>query len=74
MSFVNANLAMSTMALSRSLDPTAELRMSSEAFYLEAVKHLEATFEETDSLVGLQAVLLFCYYSLLNPTRGSEWA
>ena len=74
MSFVNANLAMSTMALSRSLDPTAELRMSSEAFYLEAVKHLEATFEETDSLVGLQAILLFCYYSLLNPTRGSEWA
>ena len=64
---------MSTMALSRSLDPTAELRMSSEAFYLEAVKHLEAVFEETDSLVGLQAILLFCYYSLLNPTRGSEW-
>jgi hypothetical protein len=70
--FVLMVLALSTMALSRSLDPTAELRMSSEAFYLEAVKHLEAVFEESDSLIGLQAILLFCYYSLLNPTRGSE--
>jgi hypothetical protein len=71
--FVLMVLALSTMALSRSLDPTAELRMSSEAFYLEAVKHLEAVFEESDSLIGLQAILLFCYYSLLNPTRGSEF-
>lgn len=63
--------ALSTMALSRSLDPTAELRMSSEAFYVEASKHLEAVFEDR-SYVGLQAILLCCYYSLLNPTRGSE--
>jgi hypothetical protein len=47
--------------------------MSSEAFYLEAVKHTEAVFEENNSLIGLQAILLFCYYSLLNPTRGSEF-
>lgn len=59
------------MALSRSLDPTAELRMSSEAFYVEASKHLEAVFEDR-SYVGLQAILLCCYYSLLNPTRGSK--
>lgn len=65
--------ALSTMALSRSLDPTAELRMSSEAFYIEASKHLEAVFEDR-SYVGLQAILLCCYYSLLNPTRGSEYA
>lgn len=60
------------MALSRSLDPTAELRMSSEAFYVEASKHLEAVFEDR-SYVGLQAILLCCYYSLLNPTRGSRY-
>jgi hypothetical protein len=60
------------MALSRSLDPTAELRMSSEAFYIEASKHLEAVFED-NSYVGLQAILLCCYYSMLNPSRGSIW-
>ncbi|GHJ84615.1 hypothetical protein NliqN6_1017 [Naganishia liquefaciens] len=70
--FVLMVLALSTMALSRSLDPTAELRMSSEAFYVEASKHLEAVFEDR-SYVGLQAILLCCYYSLLNPTRGSIW-
>ncbi|KAJ9098545.1 hypothetical protein QFC19_006313 [Naganishia cerealis] len=65
-------LALSTMALSRSLDPKAELRMSSEAFYVEASKHLEAVFEDR-TYIGLQAILLCCYYSLLNPTRGSIW-
>src|SRR6478609_8781997 len=60
------------MALSRSLDPTAELRMSSEAFYIEAVKHMEAVFED-NTYVGLQAILLCCYYSMLNPSRGSIW-
>src|SRR4051812_20980920 len=64
--------ALSTMALSRSLDPTAELRMSSEAFYIEAVKHMEAVFED-NTYVGLQAILLCCYYSMLNPSRGSIW-
>ncbi|KAJ9104586.1 hypothetical protein QFC21_002084 [Naganishia friedmannii] len=44
--FVLMVLALSTMALSRSLDPKAELRMSSEAFYVEASKHLEAVFED----------------------------
>lgn len=44
--------------------------MSSEAFYVEASKHLEAVLEDR-TYVGLQAILLCCYYSLLNPTRGS---
>lgn len=47
--------------------------MSSEAFYVEASKHLEAVFEDR-SYVGLQAILLCCYYSLLNPTRGSKYS
>ncbi len=64
--------ALSTMALSRSLDPTAELRMSSEAFYVEAAKHMEAVYED-NTYTGLQAILLCCYYSMLNPTRGSIW-
>lgn len=70
--FVLMVLALSTMALSRSLDPTAELRMSSEAFYIEASKHMEDIFED-NTYAGLQAILLCCYYSLLNPARGSVW-
>lgn len=70
--FVLMVLALSTMALSRSLDPTAELRMSSEAFYVEASKHMEDIFED-NTYAGLQAILLCCYYSLLNPARGSVW-
>lgn len=70
--FVLMVLALSTMALSRSLDPTAELRMSSEAFYVEASKHMEDIFDD-NTYAGLQAILLCCYYSLLNPARGSVW-
>lgn len=71
--FVLIVLALSTMALSRTLDPTSELRMSSEAFYIEALKYYDSVFEATDSLMGLQAILLLCYYSLFNPTKGSIW-
>lgn len=45
--------------------------MSSEAFYVEAVKHMEPIFEDP-TYVGLQAILLCCSYSMLNPRRGSE--
>ncbi|WVW84848.1 hypothetical protein I302_106883 [Kwoniella bestiolae CBS 10118] len=65
-------LALSTMASSRFVDPPDELRACSEAFHAEAMKHLDAVFEE-QSYVGLQAILLLVWYSLLNPDKGSIW-
>ncbi|WWC62772.1 uncharacterized protein I303_105369 [Kwoniella dejecticola CBS 10117] len=65
-------LALSTMASSRFVDPPDELRACSEAFHSEAMKHLDAVFEE-QSYVGLQAILLLVWYSLLNPDKGSIW-
>ncbi|KAK8858741.1 hypothetical protein IAR55_002970 [Kwoniella newhampshirensis] len=65
-------LALSTMASSRFVDPPNELRACSEAFHAEAMKHLDAVFEE-QSYVGLQAILLLVWYSLLNPDKGSIW-
>jgi hypothetical protein len=38
--------ALSTMASSRFVDPPDELRACSEAFHAEAMKHLDAVFEE----------------------------
>ena len=60
------------MASSRFVDPPDELRACSEAFHSEAMKHLDAVFEE-QSYVGLQAILLLVWYSLLNPEKGSIW-
>ena len=40
------DLALSTMASSRFVDPPDELRACSEAFHAEAMKHLDAVFEE----------------------------
>ncbi|WWC88553.1 uncharacterized protein L201_003464 [Kwoniella dendrophila CBS 6074] len=65
-------LALSTMASSRFVDPPDELRACSEAFHAEAMKHIDAVFEE-QSYVGLQAILLLVWYSLLNPDKGSIW-
>ncbi|WVR06484.1 hypothetical protein IAU60_003515 [Kwoniella sp. DSM 27419] len=65
-------LALSTMASSRFVDPPDELRACSETFHAEAMKHLDAVFEE-QSYVGLQAILLLVWYSLLNPDKGSIW-
>ncbi|WWD18636.1 hypothetical protein CI109_103089 [Kwoniella shandongensis] len=65
-------LALSTMASSRFVDPPNELRACSEAFHAEAMKHLDAVFEE-QSYIGLQAILLLVWYSLLNPDKGSIW-
>jgi hypothetical protein len=65
-------LALSTMASSRFVDPPDELRACSEAFHAEALKHLDAVFE-SQSYVGLQAILLLVWYSLLNPDKGSIW-
>ncbi|WVQ73386.1 hypothetical protein IAR50_002957 [Cryptococcus sp. DSM 104548] len=65
-------LALSTMASSRFVDPPDDLRACSEAFHAEAIKHLDAVFEE-QSYVGLQAILLLVWYSLLNPDKGSIW-
>ncbi|WRT67942.1 uncharacterized protein IL334_004916 [Kwoniella shivajii] len=65
-------LALSTMASSRFVDPPDELRACSEAFHAEAMKHLDAVFEE-QSYIGLQAILLLVWYSLLNPDKGSIW-
>jgi len=39
-------VALSTMASSRFVDPPDELRACSEAFHAEAMKHLDAVFEE----------------------------
>ena len=39
-------LALSTMASSRFVDPPDELRACSEAFHAEAMKHLDAVFDE----------------------------
>ncbi|OWZ73938.1 hypothetical protein AYX14_00664 [Cryptococcus neoformans] len=65
-------LALSTMASSRFVDPPDDLRACSEAFHAEAMKHLDAVFEE-QSYVSLQAILLLVWYSLLNPDKGSIW-
>lgn len=65
-------LALSTMASSRFVDPPDELRACSEAFHAEALKHLDAVFE-AQSYIGLQAILLLVWYSLLNPDKGSIW-
>ncbi|WVN90538.1 uncharacterized protein L203_105775 [Cryptococcus depauperatus CBS 7841] len=65
-------LALSTIASSTFMDPPDELRACSEAFYAEAMKHLDAVFEE-QSYVGLQAILLLIWYSLFNPDKGSIW-
>jgi len=65
-------LALSTMASSRFVDPPDELRACSEAFHAEALKHTDAVFE-AQSYVGLQAILLLVWYSLLNPDKGSIW-
>lgn len=65
-------LALSTMASSRFVDPPDELRTCSEAFHAEALKHLDAVFE-AQSYIGLQAILLLVWYSLLNPDKGSIW-
>lgn len=65
-------LALSTMASSRFVDPPDELRACSEAFHAEALKHLDAVFE-AQSYIGLQAILLLVWYSLLNPEKGSIW-
>ncbi|ORX37235.1 fungal-specific transcription factor domain-domain-containing protein [Kockovaella imperatae] len=65
-------LALSTMASSRFVEPPDELRACSEAFHAEAMKHLDAVFEE-QTYVGLQAILLLVWYSLLNPDKGSIW-
>ncbi|ODN93409.1 fungal specific transcription factor [Cryptococcus wingfieldii CBS 7118] len=65
-------LALSTMASSRFVDPPDDLRACSEAFHAEAIKHLDAVFEG-QSYVGLQAILLLVWYSLLNPDKGSIW-
>lgn len=65
-------LALSTMASSRFVDPPDELRACSEAFHSEAIKHLDAVFE-AQSYIGLQAILLLVWYSLLNPDKGSIW-
>ncbi|KAK4685133.1 hypothetical protein P7C73_g5030, partial [Tremellales sp. Uapishka_1] len=65
-------LALSTMASSRFVDPPDELRACSEAFHAEAMKHLDAVFEE-QGYVGLQAILLLVWYALLNPDKGSIW-
>ena len=83
-------IALSTMASSRFVDPPDELRACSEAFHAEAMKHLDAVFEEQsygelhpahflaaaeliNVTVGLQAILLLVWYSLLNPEKGSIW-
>lgn len=47
------------MALSRTLDPTSDLRMSSEAFHAEAMKHIDCILSSSNH-VGLQGVLLCC--------------
>lgn len=60
------------MALSRTLDPTSDLRMSSEAFHAEAMKHIDCILSSSNH-VGLQGVLLCCQYALFNPGRGSIW-
>ena len=39
-------VALSTMASARFVDPPDELRACSEAFHGEAMKHLDAVFEE----------------------------
>ncbi|RXK40030.1 fungal specific transcription factor [Tremella mesenterica] len=65
-------LALSTMASSRFVESPDELRACSEIFHAEAMKHLDAVFEE-QSYVGLQAILLLVWYSLLNPEKGSIW-
>ncbi|KAL7411596.1 fungal-specific transcription factor domain-containing protein [Mrakia frigida] len=70
--FVLMFLALSTMALSRTLDPTSDLRMSSEAFHAEAMKHIDCILASSNH-VGLQGVLLCCQYALFNPGRGSIW-
>lgn len=77
------------MASSRFVDPPDELRACSEAFHAEAMKHMDAVFEEQSYgewksvfaasgmlilfPVGLQAILLLVWYSLLNPEKGSIW-
>lgn len=43
---LTAVVALSTMASSRFVDPPDELRACSEAFHAEAMKHLDAVFEE----------------------------
>lgn len=77
-------LALATMASSRFVEQPDELRACSEAFHAEALKHSDAAFAEpgygerhpctrADSSVGLQAILLLTFYSLLNPDKGSVW-
>lgn len=53
-------LALSTMASSRFVDPPEELRACSEAFHAEALKHLDAVFEE-------QSYGMFSSYDLSSP-------
>lgn len=71
--FVLMFLALSTMALSRTLDPTSDLRMSSEAFHAEAMKHIDCILASSNH-VGLQGVLLCCQVRCAHqprPTRRS---
>ena len=60
------------MASSRFIDSPGELRACSEAFHAEAMKHLDAVYDE-QSYAGLQAILLLIWYALLNPDKGSVW-
>lgn len=65
------------MALSRTLDPTSDLRMSSEAFHAEAMKHIDCILASSNH-VGLQGVLLCCQvrflFLLLPLSRSSSLA
>jgi hypothetical protein len=55
--------ALATMALSRTHDPTSELRQSSETFHAEAMKYIDIILASSNH-VGLQGVLLCCHVRL----------